>query len=157
MPIGVICLKVCLFVEITFDTNQIKTKETRKQSIYAQNLKFATWFTNICKRCKCKKYMKTMLKLLYQRLNMNSFFLHYGIPLRGNRCLSSLCGQEFLLNAYHVSVLLISGGCLKVYRLQKMVLVLRLHSCRAALTCGDMLAASAVLFSGVSPEFPLRI
>lgn len=155
MPIGVICLRVCLFVEITFDTDQIKTKETRKQSIYAQNPKFATWFTNICKRH--KKYVKTMLKLLYQRLSMSSFFLHFGIPLRGNGCLSSLCGQEFLLNAYRVSVLLLSGGCLKVYRVQKILLVLRLHSCRAVLTCGDTLAAPAVLFSGVSPEFPLRI
>lgn len=93
-----------------------------------------------------------MLQLLSQRLNLNSFFLHCSITLRGIRCLSNLWGQEFLLNAYHISVVLICGDCLKVYRLQKIeTLVLRLHSCRGALMCGGMLAASAVLFSGASP------
>lgn len=96
--------------------------------------------------------MKTVLQMLYQRLNLRSFFLHLGIPLRGTRCLSNLCGQKFFLNAYHISVVLICGDCLKVSRLQKIeTLVLRLHSYRGALTSGGMLAASAVLFSGVTP------
>lgn len=102
--------------------------------------------------------MKTVLQMLYERLNLSSFFLSLSVPLRGSRCLSNLCGQKFLLNAYHVSVVLIRGDCLKVYRLQKIeTLVLRLHSCRGALACGGTLAASAVLFSGVSPELPLGI
>lgn len=72
-----------------------------------------------------------MLQLLCQRLHRNSYFLHLCIPLGGSRCLSNLCGQEFLLNAYHISVVLICGDCLKVYRLQKVEnLVLRLHSRR---------------------------
>lgn len=99
-----------------------------------------------------------MLQLLYQRLNLSSFFLYLSIPLRGSRSLSNVCGQEFILNAYHISVVLICGYCLEVYRLQKTeTLVLRLHSCRGALTCGDMLAASAVIFSGESPKFPLEM
>lgn len=99
-----------------------------------------------------------MLQLLFRRLNRSSFFLHFSITLRGSRCLSNLCGQEFLLNDYHISVILICGDCLKVYGLQKIeTLVLRLHSCRGAPLCGGTLAASAVLFSGASPEFPHEI
>jgi len=81
--------------------------------------------------------MKTMLQTLYQRLNLGSFFLPLRIPSRGSRCLSNIRGQKFLLNAYHVSVVLICGDCLKAYRLQKIeALVLRLRSCRGALPCG---------------------
>lgn len=99
-----------------------------------------------------------MLQLLYQRLNLSSFFLHLCIPLRGSRRLSNLCGQKFILNAYCTSAVLICGNFLKVYKLQKNeILVLRLHSCRGALTCGGTLAASALLFPGLSPEFPLKI
>lgn len=49
--------------------------------------------------------MKIMLQLLFWRLNLSCFFLHFSITLRGSRCLSNLCGQEFLLNAYHASVI----------------------------------------------------
>lgn len=102
--------------------------------------------------------MKIMLQLLFQRLNLSNFFLHFSITLRGIRCLSNLCGQECLLNAYRTSLLLICGDCLKVYRLQKIeTLALRLHSCRRALICGSMLAASAMHFSGASPGFSLKM
>lgn len=58
--------------------------------------------------------MKTLLQLLFQRLNLSSFPLHLSITLRGIRYLSNLWGQEFLLNAYHISLILICGDCLKV-------------------------------------------
>lgn len=59
-----------------------------------------------------------MLQLLFQRLNLSSFFLHFFITLRGIRCLSNLCGKEFLLITYHISLFLVCGDCLKVYRLE---------------------------------------
>lgn len=99
-----------------------------------------------------------MLHLLFRRLNLSSFFLHFCITFRGIRCLFNLCGQGFLLNAYCISLVLICRDRLKVYRLQNIeTLVLRLHPCRGALFCGGMLAASALLFSGTSPEFSLKI
>lgn len=58
--------------------------------------------------------MKTLLQLLFQRLNLSSFVFHLSITLRGIRYLSNLWGQEFLLNAYHISLILICGDCLKV-------------------------------------------
>lgn len=155
-----------VYIRLKLPLTQIRQRQkTRRQNV--QNPKSATRVTNVCKRHKCKECTKTRPQMLSPRLNPSSFFLSLSIPLRGSRCLSNLCGQKFLLNAYHVSVVLnayhvsvvlICGDCLKVYTLQKIeTLVLRQRSCRGAPTCRVTLAASAVLFSGVSPEFPLRI